>query len=118
MARNGEEHDINAQVPRLGDLIDDYCPRCKHLFNHDIASLVEGKVVKVICRTCFTEHPFLHGKLPQKKSSTPRGTPFEQVLAKVAPSSDPATTASQKKKRAGPARYISRKKSEPPARGK
>ena len=25
--------------PRLGDVIDDYCPRCRLLLNHDVTSL-------------------------------------------------------------------------------
>lgn len=101
---------MNEQALRLGDLIDDYCPRCKHLLNHDIASLVGGKVVKVICRTCYTEHAFLHGKGGQKKSSLPRTTLFDQVLAKAAPTPEPQAPPAKKKKRAVLTRYISRKK--------
>ena len=33
--------------PRLGDLIDDHCPRCRLLLNHDISSLSDGRVAKV-----------------------------------------------------------------------
>ncbi len=101
---------MGEQALRLGDLVDDYCPRCKHLLNHDIASLVDGKIAKVICRTCFTEHPFLHGKGAQKKAPSARATLFDQVLAKAAPPADPPALPSKKKKRAVPARYISRKK--------
>ena len=43
---------------RLGDVIDDYCPRCKLLLNHAVASMVAGEVVKVVCQTCHSEHPF------------------------------------------------------------
>ena len=32
---------------RLGDVIDDYCPRCRLLLNHDVASLVSAEVAKV-----------------------------------------------------------------------
>src|SRR5215469_18015338 len=65
---------------RLGDLIDDYCPRCKLLLNHAIASMMDGQAVKVICKTCYTEHAFRHGEGGKKK--TPTGmTLFEQVLS-------------------------------------
>ena len=43
---------------RLGDVVDDYCPRCKLLLNHAVASMVDVTVVKVVCQTCHTEHPF------------------------------------------------------------
>ncbi len=47
---------------RLGDVVDDYCPRCRLLLNHDIASLTEGQIAKVTCRTCFNTHDYRHGQ--------------------------------------------------------
>jgi hypothetical protein len=105
------------QTLRLGDLIDDYCPRCKLLLNHAIASMMDGQAVKVICKTCYTEHAFRHGEGGKKK--TPAGmTLFEQVLSSAAPappaeSVEPATPG-KKKKTAAPARYISRQQKERP----
>ena len=103
---------MNGAVPRLGDLIDDYCPRCRLLLNHAVASMVGDQVAKVICQTCLSEHAYLDGK-EGKKKKTPRETLFDQVLAKVAP--DGAATAApvEKKKPAAPARYISRHKTKP-----
>ncbi len=107
------------QLPRLGDLIDDYCPRCKLLLNHAIASIVDGKVVKVICQTCLSEHPYMHGDgRKKKKPPAKRGTLFDQVLAKAAPwaeSANPVTPA-QKKKPPIEARYISRHKGKAPGK--
>jgi len=107
---------------RLGDLIDDYCPRCRLLLNHAVASLVDAKVVKVICQTCYTEHPFLHGRDgKKKKSASGRAGLFDQVLAKAAPatvstSNTPSSEASdqKRKKPAAEARYISRHQGRPP----
>ena len=109
---------MNGAVPRLGDLIDDYCPRCRLLLNHAIASMVGDQVAKVICQTCLTEHAYLRGKEPQKKKAGGgRETLFDQVLAKTgaAEASDPEPAP--KKKPAHAARYISRHKNKPP-RGK
>jgi len=101
---------------RLGDLIDDYCPRCKLLLNHAIASMMDGQAVKVICKTCYTEHAFRHGEGGKKK--TPAGmTLFEQVLSNAAPPSpeEPEEPEAPKKKRVtAPARYISRHRERPP----
>jgi hypothetical protein len=100
---------------RLGDLIDDYCPRCKLLLNHAVASIMEDQVVKVICKTCYTEHAYRHGEGGKKK--TPAGvTLFQQVLANAAPSEEPppalpateAAATAKKKRTATPARYITR----------
>jgi len=62
---------LDNRPPRLGDLIDDHCPRCKRLMNHAIASFVGDKVVKVICQTCYSEHPYLEGK-EKKKAPKPQ----------------------------------------------
>ena len=107
------------QELRLGDLVDDYCPRCRLLLNHAIASMVEGQVVKVICQTCYSEHAYQHGKVGKKKAATGRATLFDQVLAKAAPltSAAPPSPPAQKKKTYIPARYISRHKTKPPRSG-
>jgi hypothetical protein len=109
-------------VPRLGDTIDDYCPRCRLLLNHAVASLVDNKVVKVICQTCHSEHPYRRAELPPKKKPSPRAALFEQVLVKTrstpeaeleALAEEPAQVEPEppkKKKVATPARYISRHK--------
>ena len=115
-------------IPRLGDTIDDYCPRCRLLLNHAVASLVDNKVVKVVCQTCHTEHPYRNAELPPKKKPSPRAVLFEQVLVKTAstPEAEPRAPAEEpvqvepeppkKKKVATPARYISRHKTKPPRR--
>ena len=99
---------------RLGDLIDDYCTRCRLVLNHAVASMVDDQVVKVICQTCYSEHAYQHGKVVKKKPSG-RTTLFDQVLAKVEPSEadPPASPPAKKKKTAAPAHYISRRKPKP-----
>ena len=71
----------------LGDVIDDYCPRCKLLLNHAVASMMGSTVVKVVCQTCHSEHPFKNAEVPPKKKSGPSAALLDQVLAKVAPAS-------------------------------
>jgi hypothetical protein len=68
---------------RLGDVVDDYCPRCRLLLNHDVASLYQDAVAKVTCRTCYNTHDFRHGEVPAKRKSKKddKKTLIEQVLA-------------------------------------
>jgi hypothetical protein len=113
--RMAEEMAMVGLGHRLGDIIDDYCPRCKLLLNHAIASMVEGRVAKVICQTCLTEHAFLHGK-GAKKLSNPRATLFDQVLAEV--STEEAKTSKAAKKKSAAARSVSRHKGKPSKRGR
>ena len=65
---------------RLGDIIDDYCTRCRLLTNHSVVSMVEGAVSRVRCRTCQHEHEYRHGKGGAKKQKL---SAYEQVLASL-----------------------------------
>jgi hypothetical protein len=105
---------LDDRPPRLGDLIDDHCPRCKRLMNHAIASFMGGKVVKVICQTCYSEHPYFEGK---EKKKVPKSTASEQVMDKVAPSAaPPEAPATKKPKSASAARPLIRHKSKSSAK--
>jgi len=117
---------MSISLLRLGDVIDDYCPRCKLLLNHAVASMVEGNVVKVVCQTCHSEHPYKNAIVPPKKKAGPKAALLDQVLAKAAPATADTTPAeepsasqepaeSRKKKRTvAPARYITRHATRPP----
>ena len=66
---------------RLGDVVEDYCPRCRLLLNHDVASFVNVEVAKVTCRTCFTTHDFRKGDVPKRKpKKDDKKTLMDQVL--------------------------------------
>jgi hypothetical protein len=88
---------------RLGDVVDDYCPRCRLLLNHDIASLFSGEIAKVTCRTCYNTHDYKHGQVPPKRSTKKKLETkqlMDQVLASMAPPPAPvAPPAAPVKKR-------------------
>ena len=64
---------------RLGDVIDDYCPRCRLIMNHGVVGMVGDEVRKVRCNTCITEHLYRHGRLPKRRRNE-TGRLFEEVL--------------------------------------
>jgi hypothetical protein len=66
---------------RLGDVIDDYCPRCRLLTNHSVVAMVEEEVKKVICRTCQYSHDYKHAKGAEKKKQ--KASAYDEVLASV-----------------------------------
>lgn len=76
---------------RLGDVIDDYCPRCRLLLNHDISSLSDGQIAKVTCRTCFNTHDYRHAQVParRKAKKDDRQSLMDQVLATLPPVPEP-----------------------------
>ena len=74
---------------RLGDIVDDYCPRERRVTNHAIVAMVEDDVKQTRCTTCDTEHEFKHGRMPtlrRKKDAV--SAAYQEVLAAV--TSDPS----------------------------
>jgi len=76
-------------------VVDDYCPRCRLLLNHDVASLSGGDVAKVTCRTCYNTHDYRHAQVPPKRSRKAAETRklFDQVLAGMPAPPAPAAEA-------------------------
>jgi uncharacterized membrane protein YgcG len=52
---------------RLGDLVDDYCPRERRVTNHAIVAIVDDAIRTTRCTTCETEHVFKAGRLPRRR---------------------------------------------------
>ena len=67
---------------RLGDILDDYCPRERRVTNHVIVAMIAEDVKQVRCTTCDADHDFKHAKVPRqrRKSETPAAL-YAQVLA-------------------------------------
>src|SRR5215813_6957212 len=67
---------------RLGDILDDYCPRERRLTNHAVVAMVGPDVKQVRCTTCDAEHEYKHAKVPrQRKKSDAPAALYAQVLS-------------------------------------
>ncbi len=77
---------------RLGDVLDDFCIKCRRLTNHSIVSLISGKAAKVRCRTCYNDHDFRNEIAPPSKKDLKKAALFAEVLASagVPPATDGA----------------------------
>jgi len=75
---------------RLGDVIDDYCVKCKQIMNHAIVSMLNTEPAKVRCRTCHSDHDYRHEQAPPPKVDLRKAALFQEVLSKMDPV---ATTA-------------------------
>jgi hypothetical protein len=67
---------------RLGDILDDYCPRERRVTNHAVVAMVGSDVKQTRCTTCDAEHEYKHARVPRprKKSDTPAAL-YAQVAA-------------------------------------
>jgi hypothetical protein len=76
---------------RLGDILDDYCPRERRVTNHAVVAMIEEDVKQTRCTTCDAEHVYKGGKAPRRrKASESTGALYKEVLAGI---EDPAAAA-------------------------
>jgi len=58
---------------RLGDILDDYCPRERRVTNHAVVAMIGADVKQTRCTTCESEHEYKQAKMPRlrRKTQTP-----------------------------------------------
>jgi hypothetical protein len=66
---------------RLGDILDDYCPRERRLTNHAVVAMIEEDIKQTRCTTCDAEHAYKGGKVPKRRKKETTATLFKEVLA-------------------------------------
>jgi hypothetical protein len=66
---------------RLGDILDDYCPRERRLTNHAVVAMIDDTVKQTRCTTCDAEHVYKGGKAPRRRSKETPGALYKEVLA-------------------------------------
>jgi uncharacterized membrane protein YgcG len=68
---------------RLGDIVDDYCPRERRITNHAVVVMAGEDIRQTRCAACDAEHPYKHAKAPAKKKRDENGALYDEVLAGV-----------------------------------
>jgi hypothetical protein len=66
---------------RLGDILDDYCPRERRLTNHAVVAMIEDTVKQTRCTTCDAEHVYKGGKVPRRRKKESPAALYKEVLA-------------------------------------
>src|SRR5207253_1694800 len=64
---------MQQRQPRLGDVLDDYCPRERRLTNHVVVAMIGDDVKQTRCTTCDADHEYKQARLPRlrRKTETP-----------------------------------------------
>lgn len=68
---------------RLGDRIDDYCPRERRLTNHVVTVMQGDEITHTRCTACDADHAYKHAKIPARKKTSDTGALYDAVLAGV-----------------------------------
>ena len=75
---------MQQRQPRLGDILDDYCPRERRITNHAVVAMVGEEIKQTRCTTCDADHEYKHAKVPViRKKKESMSAAFSEVLASV-----------------------------------
>jgi hypothetical protein len=85
---------MQQRQPRLGDILDDYCPRERRLTNHVVVAMVGDEIKQTRCATCDADHEYKHARMPKpRRKGESNAALFAQVAAvprRVVPQPDAA----------------------------
>jgi hypothetical protein len=59
---------MQQRQPRLGDILDDYCPRERRLTNHVVVAMVGDDIKQTRCTTCDADHVYKQAKIPKQRT--------------------------------------------------
>jgi hypothetical protein len=65
---------------RLGDIVDDYCPRERRITNHAIVAVVGPTIKQTRCTTCDAEHAYKDAKVPRRRKKDDPEALYDEVL--------------------------------------
>ena len=69
---------------RLGDILDDYCPRERRVTNHAVVAKIDDDVKLTRCLTCDTDHDDKQGTAPTLRTKKDNvAAAYQEVLAGV-----------------------------------
>jgi hypothetical protein len=72
---------MQQRQPRLGDILDDYCPRERRITNHAVVAMIESEIKQTRCTTCEAEHEYKQAKIPpQRKKKDGPGALVAEAL--------------------------------------
>jgi len=58
---------MQQRQPRLGDVLDDYCPRERRVTNHVVVAMIEDEVKQTRCSTCDADHEYKQARVPSPR---------------------------------------------------
>src|SRR4029434_3884859 len=84
---------------RLGDILDDYCPRERRITNHVVVAMIEDEVKQTRCSTCDADHEYKQARVPSPRraqsvaalndgGASCEGNPVLAAPARVAPEAE------------------------------
>jgi hypothetical protein len=75
---------------RLGDILDDYCPRERRITNHAVVAMIDDEVKQTRCTTCEADHEYKQAKIPPaRRKKTDAVTDSPEGMLRPRPAAEP-----------------------------
>ncbi|MCC7416718.1 MAG: hypothetical protein IT176_06200 [Acidobacteria bacterium] len=70
---------------RLGDILDDYCPRERRVTNHAIVAMLGSDVKQTRCTTCDAEHEYKQARVPRQRRKADSPASLQAAVLRSGP---------------------------------
>ena len=82
--------------PRLGDILDDYCPRERRITNHAVVAMIDDEVKQTRCTTCDADHEYKEARIPPQRRKRPEdGAPDAALPGRLRQADDEETVVEE-----------------------
>lgn len=68
---------------KVGDIVDDYCPRERRLTDHAIVAMIDDTIRQTRCTACDNEHPYKEARTPRARRKNTAAALYQEVLTNV-----------------------------------
>src|SRR5262245_66615581 len=75
---------------RLGDILDDYCPRERRITNHAVVAMIDDEVKQTRCTTCDADHEYKQARVPPQRRKRGAGVSDTEGAGRLRPAEDEA----------------------------
>jgi hypothetical protein len=77
---------------KVGDIVDDYCPRERRVTDHAIVAMIDETIRQTRCTACDNEHPYKEARTPRTRRKNTPAALYQEVLNNVSDGSSQAPT--------------------------
>lgn len=74
---------------RLGDVLDDYCPRERRITNHVVVAMIDDEVKQTRCSTCDADHDYKNARVPPPRRKKPESALTDAAEGNLRPRPSP-----------------------------
>jgi hypothetical protein len=75
---------------RVGDIVDDYCPRERRVTDHAVVAMVADAIQQTRCTACDAEHAYKGGSAPKRRRKESPDALYNEVLSGMSDQTDAA----------------------------